>query len=213
YERVETRTESERMAFSASGRVTTTDGREISFAVDFAMSRESVEVSSLRFRGGDANLTDPLVLNFGDGPVALSPSTIDFDLNADGQSEKISFVAGGNGFLVLDRNGNGAVDDGSELFGPRTGSGFAELAAYDDDGNGWIDAGDEAYAQLRLWESVDGPLMTLAERGVGAIALGNVATGFDLKADGQTAGRLQASGVWLGEDGSVGTMHHVDLAM
>lgn len=213
YSSVQTRTEMQHTEFAAAGQVTTTDGRQIDFAVRMTMDRASVEVTSLRFQAGDATMTDPLVLNFGSGPVALSGSKINFDLNSDGSGERISFVADGNGFLALDRNGNGAVDDGSELFGPRTGSGFGELAAYDQDHNGWIDSGDAVFAKLRIWDESDGKLKTLAERGVGAIALANVATAFNLEAGGETAGALRATGVWLGENGQVGTVHHVDLAM
>ncbi len=208
----ETRTESQYTAFSAAGRVTTADGREITFAVDLELRRESVDVTGFRLRAGDA-LIDPLVLNFGAGPTAMTPSAIDFDLNADGVKERISFVSGGNGFLALDRNGNGIVDDGRELFGPATGDGFAELAAYDGDGNGWIDEGDAIYSQLRIWDDAGGELKTLKERGVGAIALDRVGTPFDLGTGDGSAGELRSTGIWLGENGSVGTIHHIDLAI
>jgi hypothetical protein len=213
YQYSQTRVEQQSTQFAASGQVTTTDGRKISFDIGMAMSRESVSVTNLRFQAGDPQMADPLVLNFGGGPVSLSPSKINFDLNSDGKAEQISFVAKGNGFLALDRNGNGAVDDGSELFGPGTGNGFAELAKYDQDGNGWIDEADPVYSQLRVWDDAQGGLSTLKEKGVGAIALGNVGTAFDLTSGDQTDGALRSTGIWLGENGGGGTIHHVDLAM
>ena len=89
---------------------------------------------------------------------------------------RISFVGPGSGFLALDQNGDGTVNDGSGLFGARTGNGFHELAAYDDDGNGWIDEGDSVYVGLRIWEKdAEGNdrLMALGKRGLGAIFLGH----------------------------------------
>lgn len=56
----------------------------------------------------------------------------------------------GSGFLALDRNQNGVVDDGSELFGTQSGDGFAHLALYDQDSNGWIDANDPVFDKLRI---------------------------------------------------------------
>jgi hypothetical protein len=113
---------------------------------------------------------------------------------------------------VFDRNGNGTVDDGSELFGPASGDGFAELAGYDSDGNGWIDEADPVFARLRLWSSPQASLQPLLDAGVGAIGLAAVATPFRLQADGQNLGELRSSGIWLGEQGSVGTVHQIDVA-
>jgi hypothetical protein len=48
---------------------------------------------------------------------------------------------------------DGRVNDGRELFGPITGDGFAELAAYDDDGNNWIDENDGIYDNLSIVEA------------------------------------------------------------
>ncbi len=52
---------------------------------------------------------------------------------------RIQQLAQGQYYLAKDSNNNGAVDSGKELFGPTTGQGFAELAAYDEDENGLID--------------------------------------------------------------------------
>jgi hypothetical protein len=56
-------------------------------------------------------------------------------------------VAGSSAHLAIDANNNGRIDDGSELFGPTSGDGFGELAALDDDGNGWVDESDAAYVK------------------------------------------------------------------
>jgi len=64
------------------------------------------------------------------------------DLDANGVTEKISFVGSGGGFLALDKNSDGVVNDGRELFGAATGQGFKELAEYDSDNNNWINEND-----------------------------------------------------------------------
>lgn len=75
-----------------------------------------------------------------------------FDLDADGRMDSISVPTGDDALLALDRNGNGRIDDGRELFGDQHGAvnGFAELARFDDNGNGRIDAADAVFDQLRL---------------------------------------------------------------
>ena len=138
-----------------------------------------------------------------------------FDLNADGQTEQINFVAPGSGFLVFDRNQDGKVNNGSELFGPTTNNGFQELAALDDDRNGWIDESDAAFDRLQVWTR-DGAgtdrLQSLGEAGVGAIGLGNIATPFDIKNNAnQLLGQIRSSGIVLQESGAAGTIQQIDL--
>ena len=130
----------------------TADGKTIDISVQLNMSRTFYSHESISIRAGDALAPiDPLVINF-DGPAAaLTERNFQFDLDCDGEMNQISFVGSGSGFLCLDLNEDGRINDGSELFGPRTGNGFAELAAYDEDGNGWIDEADSIYERLRIW--------------------------------------------------------------
>lgn len=217
YERTETRYERQQTQVQVAGTVTTSDGREINFALSLEMRREFLQTSSVSLRAGDALLKDPLVIQF-DGPAAeLSDLRFDFDLDADGQLDNIGFVGAGSGFLVLDNNGNGQVDDGRELFGALSGDGFADLAALDGDGNGWIDDNDAAFDQLQVWQKdAQGKdqLRTLREANVGALYLGRVASPFSVRdAQNQTLAEVRSTGVYLREDGGAGALQQIDLAV
>jgi hypothetical protein len=216
YDYQATYAEFEQVSFQASGMVRTADGREIAFNVAFEMQRSYFESSSISLRAGDARLKDPLILDFGGPAGALSDLRFRFDLDADGTPDAVP-LPGGSGFLAFDRNANGQIDDGRELFGPLSGDGFAELAALDSDGNGWIDEADAAFASLYVWRpAADGPgvLQTLAEAGIGALYLGRVAAPFSVRdAANDTLGLMRASSIYVREDGSAGSISQVDLSV
>jgi len=207
--------EAETTRVSAQGVIQTVDGQQIRFDLQLEMSRMFVQETSLSIREGDAVRTDPLVINFNGTGAQLADAQFAFDLDADGTQENIAFVAGGSGFLALDKNQDGQINDGSELFGPRSGDGFADLAQYDQDGNQWIDENDAVYHQLRIWQrdaSGQDQLGTLAQAGVGALYLGRVASPFSVNtASNQTLGQVRSSGVFLYESGQVGSLQQVDL--
>lgn len=216
YDRQESYTEAEETSFSASGTVQTADGKEISFDLQLSMSRYYHEESSVSLRLGDAaRKTDPLVLNFSGTAAQLSDQRFAFDLNADGQTENISFAAPGSGFLVFDRNKDGKINDGRELFGPSSGNGFTELAELDSDKNGWIDENDSSYKNLKIWardKHGQTTLSSLAEAQVGAISLSHIASPFDLKTqNNELLGQVRSSGIFLQEDGQAGTIQQIDL--
>ena len=208
--------EEQYISFSVAGSVTTADGKTIDLNIDLKMGssfyEQHTEVAQEMQR-----MCDPLVLNFEGGAAELTGEKFSFDLDCDGTAENISFVGAGSGLLALDKNGDGAVNDGSELFGTISGNGFGDLAAYDDDGNGWIDENDAIYENLRIWsrdENGDDTLLALGVRGVGAIYLGNVATDFTVRGDdGAVNGAIRRSGVFLTEAGDVGTVQHVDFSV
>ncbi|WP_153117249.1 VCBS repeat-containing protein [Rhodocyclus tenuis] len=217
YDRTETYSEIEQTQLSASGIVRTADGKEIAFSLSLSMSRSYQESSTTSLRMGDTRRTqDPLVVNFDGNAAQLSSQRFAFDLNADGESESINFVAPGSGFLALDRNADGRINNGSELFGGTTGNGFGELAKLDSDHNGWIDENDVAYEQLRVWSRDDNGdrLSTLREAGVGAISLAQISTPFALKdANNELLGQIRSSSVFLREDGKAGTIQQIDLTV
>lgn len=210
-------TEMEHTAYQASGVVKTADGREINFGVTMEMSRAfCAKYDSIVQE--DYICTDPLVINLDTNATTVSDQKFLFDLDADGKEEEISFVGKGSGFLALDKNKDGKINDGSELFGTRSGDGFKDLAAYDQDGNGWIDENDSIFKDLKIWtkdEKGNDRLIDLKEAGVGAIYLGNASTEFSLKSDETKAtnGVIRKTGIYLKETGEVSTIQHVDLAV
>jgi len=217
YDSKESYSRIESTSFSAQGIIKTSDGREINFAVNLEMKQEFYQESSVSFRAGDAVQKDPLVINFNGSAAELTDAKFAFDLNIDGTKDNISFLQPGSGFLVLDKNKDGVVNDGSELFGPRTGDGFSELAKYDEDNNNWIDENDSIYNQLSVWTKnelgVD-QLSSLKEKNVGAIYLSNVSTQFDLTdSNNQLKGQVAATGIYADEGGGIKTIQHLNLVV
>jgi hypothetical protein len=214
YEYKQVTREAESVRFSSSGTVTTDDGRSIAFNINFLMSREYVNEHYVNVRMGAATV-DPLVVVYGrTGVPKFSRIKAAFDIDTDGKDENISMPEEGSGFLALDKNGDGAINNGSELFGPTNGNGFGELREYDSDHNGWIDESDDVFNRLTvLTASQDGKRLTfrLGELGIGAIYLGETATQFDIKDESMEHGEMKSSSVFLREDGTAGTIHHIDL--
>ena len=205
--------EQEQLAFVANGQVSTADGREIKFDLGFALNYQKLQLSERLT--SSAALKDPLVLNLEGLVPGFSSARFEFDLDADGSRESLTQLANNSAFLALDRNGNGQIDDGSELFGARSGNGFAELAALDEDGNGILDEADSGFASLRLYRS-DTALLTLGDQKIGAIFLNAAATPFmhlggDQGAQGESPAVLRQTGIYLTEDGKAGTVQQIDL--
>ena len=210
-----THMEAEETTFSGTGTALTEDGRSIDFGVSFSMSRRLTEYAGMSIASA-VNFIDPLVINVGSDVTHISDQSFFFDLDCDGKEEKISGLQSGSGFLSYDRNGDGKIGDGSELFGTKSGDGFADLAGFDSDGNGWIDENDEIYDKLSIWiRNEDGTdsLLSLQEADVGAIFLGRTETEFTHQnSDFLTAAMMRSSGVFLRERGGVGLVQQLDMA-
>ena len=201
--------------FSSCGKVTTADGKTIEFDLDLKMERSYSTTREYEMTQ-EVVFTDPLILNFEGNHADLSDDKYEFDLDADGNKELISYFTGNSGMLALDKNEDGVINDGSELFGALSGNGFADLAAYDDDNNNYIDEADAIFDQLRIWtKTPEGDtLESLKDRDIGAIYLGSTETPYDIKGeDNQHNGRVRSSGIYLTETGQVGTVQQVDMVV
>ncbi|EAR10035.1 hypothetical protein [Reinekea blandensis] len=199
---------------NTQGTVTTADGREINFLMQLDFNRLTEREQVNRFVG-DVDLIDPLAINLNGESVQLSDEVFDFDLNADGTMDRIAKTSSGSGYLVFDRNGNGIIDDGTEMFGPSSGYGYQELAELDDDGNGWIDEGDAAFQKLGFWQFDDqgqSSIRSLSDVGLGALSLSRASTEYNLLSDdGELMAQVKNSGAALMEDGAVAVMQELNL--
>lgn len=208
--------ESERTDFAASGKVVTGDGRQIDFDLSLGLKRDHFSGEHGSKEELKAKLIDPLVINFDSPSADYTDRSFEFDLDCDGELDNIALLGQACGYLAYDKNEDGQINDGSELFGAKSGDGFMELSVYDSDGNGWIDEADPIFDKLKIWskdEAGNDVLVGLGVRGVGAIYLGSVPTGFAIKDnENVTQGIIRSTGVFLREDGSAGTVQQVDLA-
>jgi|GEM_PF-2436836 len=156
---------------------------------------------------------DPLILDLdGDGieTIAIEDADVYFDIDGDFFAEKTGWLSGDDGFLTLDKNGNGRIDDVNELFGGIGRSGFEDLAAYDDNGDGKIDAADAIWSELRVWQDVnqDGisqvdELTSLDDLGILSISL----AGTDINSETPQGATLLTRGEFAWASGGVGTVY------
>jgi len=205
--------EAESLSFSLLASVKT-DDREIELGINVNLSRSFVFQAKVRVESLN-KLQDPLVINLSGEMPSLSTKTFSFDIDSDGKSDQISQLNSGNGFLALDKNANGQIDDGAELFGTKSGDGFSDLSKYDEDNNGWIDENDAIFDKLRVWKRTDkdNELLSLGEVGIGAIFLGNSKTPFSLKSEtNELLGEIRSSGFFLYENGKAGIISQIDFA-
>jgi hypothetical protein len=160
----------------------------------------------------------PLVLDLnGDGINTLSIAQgVSFDLFADGAAVHTGWVGSGDGLLALDRNHDGVIDDGGELFGTattladgtRAADGFSALAELDTNGDGRIDAADAAFGDLRVWVDANadgvsqpGELQTLSSLGIAALGVG------------AAPANITNQGNWIGLAGSYQTTSGAVMGM
>jgi hypothetical protein len=209
YERYE---EHESLEFSTLGHIQTDSG---SFDIDlnFSMSRNFIVENRIDIY----TAFDPLIINLcGDIPT-LSSESFSFDLDNDGESDQISKLGKDSGFLVFDKNGDGKINQGSELFGTLSGDGFGELGVYDEDSNHWIDENDSIFDKLQIWLKNDDDntkeLVGLGEVGIGAIFLDSSESEFRYKTQkNQTLGEMKSCGIFLKENGVCGNISQIDLS-
>jgi hypothetical protein len=100
----------------------------------------------------------PLALDLdGDGihTTALGATEGSFDLMNTGSPIRSGWLSPGDGFLAVDRNANGIIDSRVELFGGEVGEGFAQLAAFDSNRDGIVDARDTRFSELLVWQDLN----------------------------------------------------------
>ena len=140
-----------------------------------------------------------------------------FDHDGDGIRTGTGWLKGDDAFLALDKNGNGAIDNGNELFGVDTvlsngqkaTSGFAALADLDSNHDGQFSSLDAQFANVRLWRDLDqdgisdtGEMQSLADAGIASISLTSTATNIPL-----TGGNVQsAAGTYTKTNGTTGNL-------
>ncbi|KIC35648.1 hypothetical protein RA27_22835, partial [Ruegeria sp. ANG-R] len=144
--------------------------------------------TSLSFLGGARNHVSPLVIDLdGDGVAAdlrhiYDDGIVYFDIDADGFAERVGWTGGDDGHLALDRNGNGVIDDITELYGDDAMPAFDKLRLHDSNADGVLDAQDADFGSLLVWQdfnqdgiSQDNELKSLAEHDIVSINLNDQA--------------------------------------
>jgi hypothetical protein len=151
---------------------------------------------------------DPLILDLDGNGIDVTDiaNGAKFDIDGDGTEDQTAWVSGGDALLALDRNGDGEINDGTELFGDQNGAkdGFAELAKYDDNHDGVIDESDAVFSSLVLLRA-DGSQSSLASEGIKSISL-TMITPLDERLVG---GDLVAKSGFTRDDGSRGMVGEV----
>lgn len=209
--------ESEETTFSTQGKVVCADGRELDFNLELTMSRSFTEYYEENHVSFETQFMDPLVINLDSSISEVSDVKVKFDLDSDGTKEDMRMLSGNRGYLAFDRNGDGIINDGSELFGTKSGDGFADLAVFDEDENGWIDEADDIFDKLTIcFFNEDGTqeICKLKDKGIGAICLRSESTDFSLNdlSSNETNARIRRTGIFLYENGEIGTIQNLDLA-
>jgi len=214
YKLRETYREKEKISFSSTGIVKTSDGKELEFKLKVKMSREFATSKNIDLSISNGEPVDPIVINYANQSAAFKEETFEFDLDSNGTLEKIPYLNEGSGFLVLADDGS-ELKNGSQLFGPETGDGFSEMKEYDEDGNGWLDSGDSIFDELKIWtkdETGKDKLFALTDKNIGAIYLGNINANYNYKDMNNEAKAVNKKmGLYLGENGKAGTVQELDF--
>ena len=191
---------------SFAGAIQLEDGSSQSFAFSFSLQER---YSSFSMRQ-EAVLQDPLIVSTTGQSFQWTGASQSFDFYSNGGTAQLPTLANGQYYLSYDRNQDGQITQGIELFGPNTGQGFAELAALDEDKDGFVDSSDSAWQQLSLWRPGETPT-SLSAAGIGALSAQSVATSFGLFDGDALLARIARSGIYLSEQGQVGLLQQVDL--
>lgn len=175
-----------------SGNLQLEDGSALRWSVHWSQQEEQFTYRQI----SPEQMQDPLVLSLNGTATQLKSTGTLLDFYGDGREVKLADLASGQYYLMRDLNQNQQLDSGLELFGPQTGQGFTELAQLDDNQNGFIEATDSQWQQLRLWSGSSGS-QTLAAHNIAAISAQSVATSFGLYQGEALLGRIVRTGIFL----------------
>ena len=187
------------------------------------------------------NSRSPLVVDLdGDDKIETvsTDGNVHFDFDSNQKIENSGWIGKNEGFLVRDINGNGQIDNGTEMFGNHTVlqngknavNGFEALKDLDSNGNGKFDAEDDAWSQVKVWRDANtngivdsGELLTLEQAGIESINLkydyqkeadenGNleIQQGTFNRTDGTTG---KVSDVWFDVDGTNTILNEDDITI
>ena len=169
------------------------------------------------------NSRSPLVVDLdGDGKIETvsTDGNVHFDFDSNQKIENSGWIGKNEGFLVRDINGNGQIDNGTEMFGNHTilqngknaVNGFEALKDLDSNGNGKFDAEDDAWSQVKVWRDANtngivdsGELLTLEQAGIESI---NLKYGYQKEADENGNLEIQ-QGTFNRTDGTTGKVSDV----
>lgn len=165
----------------------------------------------------------PLVIDLdGDGTVETNKenSTVHFDHDNNGFAESTGWVGKDDGLLVRDINGNGQIDNGTELFGnnsvlssgEKAANGFEALADLDSNNDGVFNSSDTAWDDVKVWKDSngngivdEGELLTLTQAGVSGINLDYQ----DSTTTDENGNQHNQTGTFIKADGTTGSIHDV----
>lgn len=187
------------------------NGQHLKVDYSFAISSEQTSYSSIEMTA--AVLKDPLIVQFGKQSIGEIKDHHIFDINQDGNLDKLPVFTGDAGYLVYDKNQNLKADDGRELFGPQTGHGFNELAQLDSNGNGFIDQEDEEFEHLYLWQpEKSNNMLSLTEANILAINTSAIDTPFSFyDTQGNIMAEMRRSSFAISNEGLAKGVHQIDV--
>lgn len=175
---------------------------------NISISEFKAHIEMVRIEIAQAFQQDPLILDLDGNGIDITnlENGKRFDIDGDGTLDQTAWIRGADALLALDRNSDGQINDGRELFGDQNGAkdGFAELSKYDDNLDGLIDQQDGVFSSLVLLRA-DGRQQSLAETGIKSISL-SIITPIDQRLIG---GDLVAQSRFERNDGSFGQIGEV----
>jgi large repetitive protein len=143
-------------------------GHQVNIVVSALIEERNLSGNETDYSDNQITVTKNITLNFVITPLVLDlnhngvdllnqENGVMFDMNNDGVLDKTSWVASTDALLAIDLNGDGVINNQSELFGDSAehANGFANLASYDTNGDGKIDSNDAVYDNLLVWQDLN----------------------------------------------------------